>query len=64
MHNPVYTTVSITVTDVNDNPPQFTGAPYAGIVQENSPQGVTVLQVTAQDADAVSTAGRMIRGQT
>ena len=60
VHNTVYATVTITVRDVNDNPPVFVDAPYQGIVQENSPLGLTVLQVTAQDADAVSGKDRKI----
>lgn len=45
--------MSITIGDVNDNSPQFINAPYEGIVPENSPKGLTVLQVTAEDADLV-----------
>ena len=52
-HKAVYVTVSISIGDVNDNSPQFVNAPYAGIVPENSPTGLTVLRVTAEDADLV-----------
>jgi len=53
IHKAVYATVTVTIVDVNDNSPTFVGAPYKGTVPENSPNGLTVLRVTAQDADAV-----------
>ena len=53
------TRVIITITDVNDNSPQFTLAHYTGQVLEASPQGTTVLttggkhlKVQASDPDA------------
>lgn len=55
IHKAVYATVTVTIVDVNDNSPKFIGAPYRGTVPENSPNGLTVLRVTAQDADAVRT---------
>jgi len=35
--------VSITVLDVNDNPPVFSSSNYSAVVSENSPTGVSVL---------------------
>jgi hypothetical protein len=54
IHKAVYATVTITISDINDNAPQFSGAPYRGTVSENSPTGLTVLRVSAQDVDSVS----------
>jgi hypothetical protein len=42
--------------DVNDNRPQFEKNVYEAFVPENSPVDLTVLQVTATDADVVSIA--------
>ncbi|XP_026214145.2 cadherin-related family member 2 [Anabas testudineus] len=42
----------ISVVDVPDLPPQFTNLPYVGTVEENSPKGQSVFQVTATDQDA------------
>ncbi|XP_066289164.1 protein dachsous-like [Branchiostoma lanceolatum] len=44
--------VSITVTDVNDNPPVFLGTPYREKVAEDTPTGTSVFTVTATDADS------------
>ncbi|XP_041847203.1 cadherin-related family member 2 [Melanotaenia boesemani] len=41
----------ITVEDVPDLDPQFTGTSFVGNVQENSPVGTSVFQVTAIDPD-------------
>ncbi|NWW66036.1 CAD19 protein, partial [Ifrita kowaldi] len=41
----------IKVRDVNDNAPQFLGGPYVATVPEMSPEGTSVIQVTATDAD-------------
>ena len=46
-------TVSITITDVNDNKPQFKGAPYTLKVPENTTVGTRLLQVEATDADLI-----------
>ena len=53
---PQRTTVNVTVTvfDSNDERPVFTGAPYSATVEENSPLGVSVVQVKAIDRDAVT----------
>lgn len=53
-HNAVFTTVSITVTDTNDNRPSFVDTPYTGEVLENASLGMTVMRVTATDNDEVS----------
>lgn len=54
IHKAVFATVTITISDVNDNSPAFINTPYRGSVLENSPTGLTVLRVFAQDADLVS----------
>ncbi|XP_066040253.1 cadherin-19-like isoform X2 [Chamaea fasciata] len=41
----------IKVRDVNDNEPQFLDGPYVATVPEMSPEGASVTQVTATDAD-------------
>ncbi|KAI5635157.1 cadherin domain-containing protein [Phthorimaea operculella] len=43
--------VTITLTDVNDNAPQFSDGPYTASVAENAPAGTWVLQVKATDRD-------------
>ncbi|KAJ2947229.1 hypothetical protein O0L34_g16939 [Tuta absoluta] len=43
--------VTITLTDVNDNAPQFSDGPYTATVAENAPAGTWVLQVKATDRD-------------
>ncbi|XP_062329447.1 protocadherin Fat 4 [Osmerus eperlanus] len=47
-------TISITVniTDVNDNPPVFTASEYLASVPENSAVGTLVFQMEARDADS------------
>ncbi|NWT80567.1 CAD19 protein, partial [Lanius ludovicianus] len=42
---------TITVRDVNDNAPHFLDGPYVASVPEMSPEGTSVTQVTATDAD-------------
>ena len=44
-------TVTVTVGDINDNPPRFSLPVYYGSVPENAKLGTTVLQVTAKDPD-------------
>ncbi len=46
--------VNITVTDVNDNAPQFMNEPYSAEVFENQPAETKVLQVSALDLDTGS----------
>lgn len=45
-------TVSIAVSDVNDNEPVFLDSPYIGYVRENMDRPVFVLQATAVDVDS------------
>ena len=50
-------TFTITVLDVNDNPPQFTpDSNYSGEIQENLPPAVSILNVSAVDIDSGSNA--------
>ena len=53
-HKAVFTTVSITVKDMNDNPPTFLDTPYTGAVLENASLGMTIMRVTAVDIDEVT----------
>lgn len=48
--------VNITITDVNDNVPQFLMEPYISEVLENRPAETNVLQVVASDLDSGSNA--------
>lgn len=43
--------VFVQVEDVNDNAPLTSEAMYDSSVQENSPEGVSVVQIQAQDPD-------------
>ncbi|KAM3840718.1 uncharacterized protein M6D78_007014 [Vipera latastei] len=45
------TSFSITLADINDNPPQFDRSFYEVIIEENNPVGVVLLKVSATDAD-------------
>ena len=45
------TTVFISVTDLNDNTPVFTSAIFFGFINEASPIGFSVLEVSATDLD-------------
>ncbi|XP_037118459.1 protocadherin Fat 4 [Syngnathus acus] len=47
-----FVTVTIYVTDVNDNPPMFDPDEYYPVVQENVPSGTTVLKMNAIDRDS------------
>lgn len=49
--NPVNATVSITVTDSNDNEPVCSPTSYSATVREDSGLGTTVLSVTCSDDD-------------
>lgn len=44
--------VSVVVKDVQDEKPVFTNSPYSIVIDENTPAGVQVLKVTAEDGDA------------
>ncbi len=57
-------TVMVTVLDVNDTPPTFTGIPYNFEVAENRPSGTSVGQATAQDPDTIGTLVYSILSQT
>lgn len=46
-----YVSVTIRVTDVNDNPPVFEPDEYFPVVQENVPSGTTVVKMNATDGD-------------
>ncbi|XP_069023029.1 protocadherin Fat 1a isoform X2 [Embiotoca jacksoni] len=46
------TVINIDISDVNDNPPLFSQANYSLIIQENRPEGTSVLQFTVTDRDA------------
>ena len=47
-----FANVSLTVLDVNDNPPQFVRDSYPVFISENLPAGVLVAQVVATDQDS------------
>ncbi|XP_009999711.1 PREDICTED: protocadherin Fat 4-like [Chaetura pelagica] len=47
-----YTTLPITLTDVNDNVPQFEQASYEVLVAENNPVGSVLVTVSATDPDS------------
>uniref|UniRef100_A0A671UUC1 Protocadherin Fat 4 n=1 Tax=Sparus aurata TaxID=8175 RepID=A0A671UUC1_SPAAU len=47
-----YVSVTVHVTDVNDNPPVFDPDEYFPIVQENVPSGTTVVKMNATDYDS------------
>uniref|UniRef100_A0A3Q1I5G8 FAT atypical cadherin 1a n=1 Tax=Anabas testudineus TaxID=64144 RepID=A0A3Q1I5G8_ANATE len=46
------TVINIDISDVNDNPPLFSQTNYSLIIQENRPEGTSVLQLTVTDRDA------------
>lgn len=48
--------VTVTVMDVNDNPPVFSSSEYKTSVPENSAAGTNVLDVTAADTDSYANA--------
>ena len=48
--------LTVSVTDINDNSPQFTQDIYAVSVPEDSSPGLTILTVNATDADSSSNA--------
>ena len=47
------TSLTVTVSDVNDSP-QFLGIPYSATISENLPSGRAVIKITAIDADGDS----------
>lgn len=44
--------ISVVVKDVQDERPVFTNSPYSIVIDENTPSGVQVLKVNAEDGDA------------
>lgn len=54
LKNPLSSTanISVVVKDVQDERPVFTNSPYSIVIDENTPAGVQVLKVTAEDGDA------------
>ena len=49
-----FTTIQITILDVNDNYPIFPLPQYNASINETTGRGVTILIVTADDADEVT----------
>ena len=47
--------LSITVDDINDNPPKFNQSLYTTTISENVPEGTIILTVVAEDADDAHT---------
>lgn len=47
--------LTVIVSDVNDRPPSFDQPSYSATVPENSPEGVSVISVTATDEDSMDT---------
>ena len=47
---------TVTVSDVNDNPPLFNQTVYHASIRENSPSGTSIFQAKAEDADSESNA--------
>ena len=48
--------VSVTVEDVNDNPPEFDQSDYSVELLENSPVDAVLLKATVTDKDQVDNA--------
>lgn len=45
-------TVTVSITDANDNSPTFSNPTYTAVVLETAPPGTTVLTITAKDRDS------------
>ena len=45
------TSIIVTVTDINDNPPEFTNSSYNFLLPENEPPGTVIGQFVAEDRD-------------
>ena len=58
-----YTTISIIITDVNDNSPKFNQKSYKGSVTENTENGANVVKVVASDADVNRTIYYELEGE-
>ncbi|BFZ17964.1 hypothetical protein BsWGS_21003 [Bradybaena similaris] len=52
-NNKTVTPVSITVTDINDNPPRFKESHYSASVQENTPKGVPVTVTSSIEVEDI-----------
>ena len=50
-HQTADTTITIYVSDVNDNPPTFQQSVYNTEIEENLPRGTFLIQVSASDPD-------------
>lgn len=48
--------VTVTIEDINDNPPMFVNLPYHALVQKDAEVGQVIRQVTAMDSDTGSNA--------
>ena len=57
-------TVSIAITDLNDNPPTFLGTPYSTTVAENTATGTIVFTAIINDADTTTITLTIISGDT
>ncbi|XP_048371363.1 protocadherin gamma-B5-like isoform X3 [Sphaerodactylus townsendi] len=44
-------TISVKISDINDNPPSFEKPSYTAYVPENNPSGASIFQVKASDQD-------------
>ncbi|XP_014384521.1 PREDICTED: protocadherin gamma-A1 isoform X9 [Myotis brandtii] len=44
--------ISLQVTDINDNPPAFSQDSYSTYIAENNPRGAAIFSVTAHDTDS------------
>ncbi|XP_061442160.1 protocadherin gamma-B1-like isoform X6 [Rhineura floridana] len=44
-------TISIQISDINDNPPAFEKSSYTAYIPENNPSGASIFHVTASDPD-------------
>nr|XP_002124366.1 cadherin EGF LAG seven-pass G-type receptor 2 isoform X2 [Ciona intestinalis] len=51
--------VNVQVLDINDNTPHFISSPYNKVVLESAPVGSKILQVEAEDGDALRSSSRI-----
>ena len=56
--------VVVTITNVNDNVPEFEQELYSLSLAESTPVGTTVLQVNASDADSAVLTYSIVSGNT
>lgn len=45
-------TVTVSITDANDNSPTFSNPTYTAVVLETAPPGTPVITITAKDRDS------------